>query len=62
MKDYLKIISLFIFITTFSQANLTHATKIGYKTIKYSDGSIKKGGHRNWRNNNPGNLEYGKLE
>lgn len=35
------------------------AKKIADKTIHFSDGTIKKGGHRNWRNNNPGNLEYG---
>lgn len=31
-------------------------------TIEMADGSIiRRTGNRNWRNNNPGNLEYGKL-
>jgi len=38
-----------------------YAQKIAKQTIHFSDGTIKKGGHRNWRNNNPGNLEYGKF-
>jgi len=42
-------------------AKAYRAKKIADKTIHFSDGTIKKGGHRNWRNNNPGNLEYGKF-
>jgi len=37
------------------------AKKIGKKKILYSDGLIREGGHRNWRNFNPGNLVYGKF-
>ena len=29
--------------------------------VQYSNGEKKIGGHRNWRNNNPGNIEYGKF-
>lgn len=33
----------------------------GYNVVKLADGSVvKKTGDRNWRNNNPGNMEYGK--
>ena len=32
-------------------------TKNG-REIHYANGDTKFGGHRNWRNNNPGNLEY----
>lgn len=28
------------------------------RTESYPDGSVKRGGSRAWRNNNPGNLEY----
>lgn len=32
----------------------------GYNKVRLSDGSIvKRTGDRNWRNNNPGNIEYG---
>jgi hypothetical protein len=32
----------------------------GYTTVKLPDGSVvKRTGSRNWRNNNPGNIEYG---
>lgn len=30
-------------------------------SVTYPNGKTKVGGHRNWRNNNPGNLEYGKF-
>ncbi|MCT4654227.1 MAG: hypothetical protein N4A65_00295 [Cohaesibacter sp.] len=34
----------------------------GYTTVQYSDGSVVQyNGARNWRNNNPGNIEYGKF-
>lgn len=34
----------------------------GYLIVKRPDGSVQKlEGARNWRNNNPGNLEYGEL-
>ena len=33
----------------------------GKNGVKYPDGSVKLGGHRNWRNNNPGNLKYGSF-
>ena len=34
----------------------------GYTTVRTEDGSIqKREGVRNWRNNNPGNLEYGRY-
>ena len=58
MKKLLILGSL-LFLGT--QANAITAKKDGAKTIKFSDGSIRKGGHRNWRNFNPGNLEYGKF-
>lgn len=33
----------------------------GYNIVRLADGSVvKKTGDRNWRNNNPGNMEYGK--
>ncbi|WP_294956219.1 hypothetical protein [Sulfurovum sp.] len=35
-----------------SSANFNKNTK----TVTYGDGTIKTGGHRNWRNNNPGNI------
>ena len=57
-----KILLTTLLLFTFNaEANFQKAYKIANKTIKYPDGSIKKGGHRNWRNNNPGNLEYGKF-
>ncbi len=31
------------------------------KEVEYPDGTIKVGGSRSWRNNNPGNLEYGRF-
>jgi uncharacterized protein (TIGR02594 family) len=35
-------------------------TKAGSNTVELADGSVeKRTGARNWRNNNPGNLEYG---
>ena len=37
------------------------ANKTGFKEVTMSDGSIRSGGHRNWRNFNPGNIEYGKF-
>ena len=34
----------------------------GYTVIKNADGSVvKRTGSRNWRNNNPGNIEYGNF-
>ena len=33
----------------------------GQRFVQYSNGEKKIGGHRNWRNNNPGNIEYGKF-
>lgn len=34
----------------------------GYTTIQYTSGKIeKRTGARNWRNNNPGNIEYGSF-
>lgn len=34
----------------------------GYTTIKLPDGSVvRRSGARNWRNNNPGNIEYGSF-
>jgi hypothetical protein len=34
----------------------------GYNVVQLADGSIEhRAGARNWRNNNPGNLEYGSL-
>lgn len=34
----------------------------GYTTVEYEDGRVeKREGSRNWRNNNPGNLEYGEF-
>lgn len=36
------------------------AEKVGSKRIKYSDHE-KIGGSRSWRNNNPGNIEYGEF-
>jgi len=58
-----KIIKISIAMSILLSINLHAgiAKKIGYKSIQYPDGSIKRGGHRNWRNNNPGNLEYGKF-
>jgi hypothetical protein len=41
--------------------DITWAKKIGNKKILYSDNTVREGGHRNWRNFNPGNLEYGKF-
>lgn len=35
-------------------------TGAGYNVVRLADGSVvKKTGDRNWRNNNPGNIEYG---
>lgn len=35
-------------------------TGAGYNVVRLADGSVvKKTGNRNWRNNNPGNIEYG---
>lgn len=31
------------------------------RSVTYSSGEVKQGGHRNWRNNNPGNIEYGNF-
>lgn len=32
----------------------------GYNVVEYADGRVeKRSGARNWRNNNPGNIEYG---
>jgi chemotaxis protein histidine kinase CheA len=37
-------------------------TKPGSNTVELADGSVeKRTGSRNWRNNNPGNIEYGAL-
>ena len=61
MKNYLKGISMIVILVSSAEAKITSAKKIAVKTIEYSDGSIKKNGHRSWRNNNPGNLEYGNF-
>lgn len=58
---FLRSLLLVLVIINFSNAKSHKAKKIADKTIHFSDGTIKKGGHRNWRNNNPGNLEYGKF-
>ena len=43
----------------------TKAIKKKGTVVEYYDNKgnkeIKKGGHRNWRNNNPGNIEMGKY-
>ena len=37
-------------------------TKAGSNTVELADGTVeKRTGARNWRNNNPGNIEYGAL-
>jgi len=37
-------------------------TKAGSNTVELADGTVeKRTGSRNWRNNNPGNIEYGAL-
>jgi len=37
------------------------STYRGKRAVVYPNGSMKVGGHRNWRNNNPGNITYGKF-
>lgn len=54
-----KILLTFLATFTLLNANSFHAEKVANKTIKFSNGTVKHGGHRNWRNNNPGNIEYG---
>jgi len=42
----------------------TYDSGTGTTTIRNKEGNVvetRKGGHRNWRNNNPGNIEYGKF-
>jgi hypothetical protein len=42
----------------------TYDAGTGSTTIRDKQGNVvetRKGGHRNWRNNNPGNIEYGKF-
>ena len=39
----------------------TKATKCGKTCIQYNDGEQRSGGTRAWRNNNPGNIEYGSF-
>ncbi|MCX5788461.1 MAG: hypothetical protein NTX64_08185 [Elusimicrobia bacterium] len=39
----------------------TKATKCGKTCIQYDDGEQRSGGTRAWRNNNPGNIEYGQF-
>ena len=58
---FIKSLLLVSLIFIGANAKCYKAKKIADKTIHFSDGTIKKGGHRNWRNNNPGNLEYGKF-
>lgn len=37
-------------------------TGSGYNIVELADGTkVKRSGNRNWRNNNPGNLNYGEL-
>lgn len=43
--------------TSPGNATVTHVD--GQKAIQYPDGSTKIGGSPAWRNNNPGNIEYG---
>ena len=56
-----KILFTLLFSFSLLNAESYHAQKIANKTIQFSNGTIKKGGHRNWRNNNPGNIEYGEF-
>jgi len=58
-----KIIKLSLLSSLLLSTNLNamYAKKTGYKEITFSDGTIRKNGHRNWRNFNPGNIEYGKF-
>ncbi len=42
-------------------ANVKVVYHDGTKSIQYPNGTIKKGGHRNWRNNNPGNIRKGSF-
>jgi esterase/lipase len=42
----------------------TYDSGTGSTSIRDKQGNVvetRKGGHRNWRNNNPGNIEYGKF-
>jgi len=73
MKKFFITLSFLVLGSQFSEASeffnskseknnkIKWAKKIGKKKILYSNGDIKIGGHRNWRNNNPGNLEYGRF-
>lgn len=42
-------------------ANARSITYNGQKAVLYPNGVIKSGGHRNWRNNNPGNISAGSF-
>lgn len=67
IKDKHKIGSIIILTLTISMTSLvakdiaSKAMVYGEKGVLYNNGYLKRFGDRNWRNNNPGNLECGEF-